>query len=442
MKKGKSITLLSIIGVVMALLIFITFARFPVGINNFNSVLGAIETDYDISGGTAYTVKLADDNVENVEDIDEVISTVSERLEALGYSTYSVKALRPEAGDSDNYDLRIEASASLNKYGEPDYTRLDADVATATEYGELQFFGNTETDPTNEHEILEGVKVVKSAKYQLMGSDHVVEITFTDEAYETIKENMGDAQYYLKITLGGQTLSPFDGTTNSAISSTSFAKSLYLTSSDEASAKQMVLKITSGGLAYKYDAPERIENVTSPYGSNVELVCALAVAVVFVLSLVALVLFFKGFGIISALSMTLFMLLELVMLIAVPGIKLNLGGVVGIILATVFALDGFIITAKRIKEESNLGKTVKASVMNGFKRSLVPIINCGVIGAIISLLLFSLTKGAVNNFAITFGIGVALSLISTLLFARMFTTLLLGVVKNKEAFLGINKVEE
>lgn len=442
MKKGKSITLLSIIGVIMALLIFITFARFPVGINNFNSVLGAIDTDYDISGGTAYTVKLAEDNTETVEDIDEVISTVSNRLESLGYSMYSVKALRSEAGDSDNYDLRIEAKASLNAYGEPDYATLDADVSTATEYGELQFFGNTEAEPTNEHEIFQGEKVIKSAKYQLVGGDHVVEITFTDDAYNTIVENMGDGSYYLKITLGGEVLAPFDGGTSNALTSTSFAKTMYLTSSDEASARQMVLKITSGGIAYKYDAPERIEDVTSPYGVNVELVLTLAVATVFVLSLVALVIFFKGFGIVSALSLTLFMLLELIMLIAVPGIRLNVGGVVGIIFALVLALDGFIITAKRIKEESKLGKTVKASVKNGFKRSLVPIINCGVIGAVVSLLLFSFTKGLVNNFAITFGIGVALSLIATLLFARMFTNLLLGIVKDKESFLGFDKVEE
>lgn len=441
MKKSKPITLLSIIGVIMALLIFITFARFPVGIHDFNSVLGAIETDYDISGGTAYSVQLADDNVETVEDIEKVISTVSARLEALGYSSYSVKALRPETGNDDNYELRIEAKAPVNNYGEPDYTTLDADVAAATEYGQLQFFGNVEADPTNEHEILEGVKVIKSAKYLFEGGNHVVEITFTDDAYNTIVENMGEGQYYLKITLGGEVLAPFDGGTNNSLTASSFAKSMYLTSSDEASAKQMILKITSGGLAYKYDAPERIENVTSPYGTNVELVCTLAVAIVFVLSLVALVLFFKGFGIISALSMILFMLLELVMLIAVPGIKLNVGGVVGIIFALVFALDGFIITAKRIKEEASLGKTVKASVKNGFKRALKPIVNCGVVSAIVSLALLSFTKGVVNNFAITFGIGVVLSLISTLLFAKMFTRLILDVVKDKEAFLGVEKGE-
>ena len=140
--------------------------------------------------------------------------------------------------------------------------------------------------------------------------------------------------------------------------------------------------------------------------------------------------------------MALFMLLEVAMLIAVPGIKLGLGGVVGIIFATVLALDGFIITAKRISEEAKLGKTVKASVKNGFKRSLVPVINSGVISAIVSLALFSLTKGAVNNFAITFGIGTVIAVISVLAFARMFTSLILDVVKNKEAFLGINKVEE
>ncbi len=442
MKKGKSITLLSIIGVIMALLIFITFARFPIGINNFNSVLGAIDTDYDISGGTAYTVKLADDNTESIENIEDVISTVEQRLEALGYSSYSVKALRSEGETEENYSLRIEAKASLNDYGEPNYTTLDADIQTATEYGELEFFGCTEADPTEEDRILEGEKVIKSAKYKLMSGEHVVEITFTDNAYKTIVNNMGDSAYYLKITLGGEILSPFDGSSGNAISSSSFAQTMYLTSSEEASARQMVLKITSGGLAYKYDTPVRVEDVSSPYGSNTELVCVLAVAITFVLCLVALVILFKGFGIISALSMILFMLIELIMLIAVPGIRVNLGGVVGIIFATVLTLDGFVITAKRIKEEASSGKTAKASVKNGFKRALVPVINSGVIGIVVSLLLFAFTGGMLNSFAVTFGIGVAVSLVSTLLFARMFTSLLFGVVKNKEAFLGINKVEE
>ena len=84
MSKGKSITLLSIISVLVAFVLVMTFIRFPIGINNYNSVLGAIELDYDIEGGTAYTLKLAKDNVEDVEDVDKVVKTLDYRLRELG----------------------------------------------------------------------------------------------------------------------------------------------------------------------------------------------------------------------------------------------------------------------------------------------------------------------------------------------------------------------
>ena len=46
MSKGKSITLLSIIGVLLAALIALTFVQFPVGpVKNYASALGAIELD-------------------------------------------------------------------------------------------------------------------------------------------------------------------------------------------------------------------------------------------------------------------------------------------------------------------------------------------------------------------------------------------------------------
>ena len=93
MKKGKSISLLSIIGLLMAFLIVFTFVPFSFGVINFNSVLGAIELDYDLAGGYAYTLSLAEDNVEQIDDVEEVVDTIEYRLEQLGHLTYSVKAL-------------------------------------------------------------------------------------------------------------------------------------------------------------------------------------------------------------------------------------------------------------------------------------------------------------------------------------------------------------
>jgi hypothetical protein len=54
MGKGKSITLLTIISVLMAFILVMSFARFPVGeVKNYNSLLGAIELDDDLEGGEA-----------------------------------------------------------------------------------------------------------------------------------------------------------------------------------------------------------------------------------------------------------------------------------------------------------------------------------------------------------------------------------------------------
>ena len=91
MKKGKSITLLSIIGVIMACLLVITFLRFPFGAKeNFTGILGGIDLDYSLTGGTSYTLTLDDDS-EDVEDVQEVADTIGYRLRELGYQDYSIK---------------------------------------------------------------------------------------------------------------------------------------------------------------------------------------------------------------------------------------------------------------------------------------------------------------------------------------------------------------
>ena len=78
MKKKKAITLLSMLSVLLAFLIVMTFVRFPMGIYNYKSVIGAIDLDYDLAGGVAYTLTLAGDNEEEVKDVDQVIKTLED----------------------------------------------------------------------------------------------------------------------------------------------------------------------------------------------------------------------------------------------------------------------------------------------------------------------------------------------------------------------------
>lgn len=446
MSKGKSITLLSIVSVLVAIMLVMTFIRFPIGIHNYNSVLGAIELDYDVDGGTAYTLKLSKDNIKDVEDIDEVIKTIDYRLGELGYDNYSIKTVKSPDKDVEDYDIRIELM-------EKETTA--SDIGVAMQYGVVEFYGGTSANPTDK--ILTDVSAIKDARY--IGSfsgvgengenitQYGVTITFTDEAYEELIKAMDDASansesYYLEIKMEESTTPLLSG--SSAISKDYFVgKSLTVYPQSLEYAKQLALLMRTGGLEYRYEIDAKATTtVSSPYGQDVALKCVIAVSVLVVAIMVAFIVIYKKLGVIFALSTLLFILGETWMLIAVPGLILSIGGVFGIILATVLTAYGSFVIAKRIKDEYvNSQKTVKAAIKKGFRQSIVPIINTCVVSGIVAGLLFAFASGFIKGFAITFGIGVGVSLITNLLFTRMYSSLIFPLVKNKEKFLNFKREE-
>lgn len=435
MSKGKAKTLLSIIGILLAAIIVLAFVPFSVGaVKEYNSAVGAIDLDYDLEGGVAYTLTLAEDNEEEVDDVNDVIKTIKFRLDELGYSVYSVKAIKSADQAIVDYDIRIETELKES-------TPQDIQVVAA--YGDVIFYGGASANPTEE--VLTGVEAIKSAKYLGAVTDYrnntyyQTAIEFTEEGYEALHQLIHSAEsYYLQINLGEQVLLSGD----SAISENYFQnKTLVVNGSSEASAKQMALQISSGGLAQKYELSDG-QTISSPYGQDVALKALLAIAAFVFVVMVAFIIIYKGMGIASALSMLAFILIETWMMIAVPGITLSMGGVIGIVGATVLSAIGMIMTCTRVKEEfSHSEKTVKAALNKGFKQSLIPVINVNVIAGFVAVLLLIFAKGAVKNFATTFGIGVIVSMIATLVFTRMFIALLLPLARNKEKFLNVKKEE-
>ena len=435
MKKWKANVLLTISLVIIAVLSVLAFARFPVGTNDFNGFLGAIETDYDLSGGTAYTLTLARDNEEDVDNIQEVIDTLKYRLTSLGYQTYSVKALKNVDKDVKDYDIRIELRGSVNGYGEIDETTVSQDVAVACAYGEIKFYGGTESNPTTE--ILTENKAVADAQYVgAYSGSYQVNITFTDYGYSELMKLMEEnSSYYLKISLGDTDLLP--GT--STISSNYFnGKSLVITTGTEAGARQAALQIKSGGLAYKYEVSDGV-SVSAPLGENAVTVSVIVIALILVAVIAAGFIVNKGFGFADCLSAVLFAELFLFMLIAIPGIKVSVGGVIGFALATILAGIGFNMISALIKEEFAKGKTVKSAVKTGLNRSVRPIAAVAGVALIVALSLFALTTGAVKNFALVFAIGTVLYAITDLALFRLFAAIILPINGYKPSFFGVKE---
>lgn len=427
MSKGKATTLLTIVSVIMAIWLALTFARFPLGIKNYNSVIGAIDLDYDVAGGVSYelTYDKENENTE-VEDVNEVIDTLSKRMDILGYKAYKISAFKDATKDIKDYSIRISAKKT---------DTVDADVKAVAAYGTIKFYGGAESDPTTE--ILSEEKAVKSAKYTgQSGENFVTAVEFTDYAFKELKTAISENDtFYLKITLGDQTLLSgqlsSDGLTNNTI---------YITTNSEANARQTAMQISTGGLDYRYNVSDSVA-VEPVYGKNAALYAGLILGVLLILIIAAMLTIFGGFGVISSLSMLFFALLETIMLVAVPNVSVSLAGFIGIGVATVLAADGLVITIKRVREEFAVGKTVKAAIKSGYKRAFMPTLGINLITAIVAVITFAFTGGAFNAFAITLGIGAVVSFIANVLISRMFVSLILPLCKDKEKFLNLKREE-
>ncbi len=431
--------LLSILSVIMAFVLVMTFVRFPVGTNkNYNSLLGAIELDHGMSESAVYTLELDPLTVAPSDsEMDGLMETLSTRLDMLGFENHSIKAIKNSK--SNVYDIRLELNPNLDNYYEPNTEVLNSIVKTAVKYGELKFFsGTSASSMTNElFTDIDPIKEAKSVGYSDLSGGYGVSITFTDEAYDKMVELMNEGEFFLKITFGDETLLE----SSSALTEGYFMEqSITFTTNTEEAASQLVLQIVSGGFGYKYNVSSHA--MVAPYlGDNVSTLSVIAIGAVLLAAMVALIIMNKGFGIATSLSILAFALLEVSMLILIPGIKLSIGGVIGILFASILAIDGMVVTAKRVNEELHSGKTVKSAIRSGFRRALIPNLNACVISAILSILLFAFTTAEVKLFAITFGIGSVLAGIASLVFARMFIALLLPLVKNKENFLNVKKEE-
>ena len=92
--------------------------------------------------------------------------------------------------------------------------------------------------------------------------------------------------------------------------------------------------------------------------------------------------------------------------------------------------------------EFSNGKTIKASIKAGFKRSLAPVLFvCGT-AIVIALLTFAFGFGSLRNFGIVLGIGSAIAILVNLLFVRLIVALFLPLLKKPESFLNLKREEE
>jgi len=125
---------------------------------------------------------------------------------------------------------------------------------------------------------------------------------------------------------------------------------------------------------------------------------------------------YKKLGLISVSTLLLYGLFSITLYKLVPN-TLTLSGVAGFILSIGMAVDSNILIFERIKEERNAGYEGSSAVERGFDKAWGSIKDANLVSLIIAFILFNpfewgflLQSGPVRGFAVTLGIGIAVSL--------------------------------
>ncbi len=139
--------------------------------------------------------------------------------------------------------------------------------------------------------------------------------------------------------------------------------------------------------------------------------------------LVFMAIYYRLSGIIANIALIL-NILFLFTGLAILNATLTLPGIAGIILSIGMAVDANVLIFERMREEYDLGKSVKSSVDGGFGKAFWTIVDSQVTTLITAMALFMFGTGPIKGFAITLSLGIIFNLFTALFCSRlMFDTL-------------------
>jgi len=128
---------------------------------------------------------------------------------------------------------------------------------------------------------------------------------------------------------------------------------------------------------------------------------------------------YRILGFISVVSLVIYGLFNLALYSLIP-VTITLPGIAGLILSLGMAVDANILIFERIRDELKNGNTLIRSIDNGFLRANSSIIDGHITTLISCFILFIVGTNFVKGFAATLGIGVIISLYTSLNCSKTF----------------------
>ncbi len=130
-------------------------------------------------------------------------------------------------------------------------------------------------------------------------------------------------------------------------------------------------------------------------------------------------------GVLSAFALLLYILVNLALFQLIP-VTLTAAGIAAFILSVGMAVDANVLIFARIKEELEAGKSTTEAIADGFGRAWPSIRDSNISSIITAIILFWFGTSIVKGFALVFGLGVLVSMLTAITVSRTFL-LALGI---------------
>lgn len=158
----------------------------------------------------------------------------------------------------------------------------------------------------------------------------------------------------------------------------------------------------------------------------------LSVQIGLALVLVFMLIYYRMFGLIANIALTMNVVL-IVACLSIFGATLTLPGIAGIVLTVGMAVDANVLIFERIKEEITDGNTIQGSIKSGYEKAFSTIADANVTTLIAAIVLFAFGTGPIKGFAVTLCVGIMTSMFTAIVLSRAVVNLIYGRKKKLQS---------
>ncbi|MCR4944795.1 MAG: protein translocase subunit SecD [Clostridium sp.] len=414
--KFKSSVLFILSTIAIIIFAFVGINGATIGGFEFKSLGKAINQGLDLQGGVSVVMEIQDEGVTR-EDLEKTKQQLELRVNKIGVAETTVTT----EGDR---RIRVEIPGKYNSSDIVDSLSQTGELTFKSPDGEVLLTGSDIEKATATSNAQDGTPEV-SLELNSEGQPKFAEAT---------QKYMGQA---ISIYMDDELLS---SPTVKAVISDGKASISGSTSVEEA--KRLAGLINAGALPVTLKAAS-VQTVGSQLGAtalpNAVKAGILGVGLVFLF----MIFVYRVPGLIASISLTLYITLVLA-LFAEIGITLTLPGIAAFLLTIGMAVDANVLIFERMREELRKGVSVSTSVKRGFENALSSIVDSNVTTIIAALVLYLCGSGSVKGFAVTFMVGILVSLFTALVVTKflMNNAVQMGMLSKPSHIGGVKKKKE